>query len=325
MPISSLLAEDMEKVYYKQCATCHGNEGDGNGRAGASLMPRPTDFTAPAYLKNIDENRMKRAIRDGVAGTSMVGYGRRLDEAAATAMVDFIKTQFMGIRQSTKSANLDGKKIYEAHCAVCHGDNGNTAVWAKNGLNPPPRNFTTPQAKEELSLERMITSVTYGRPGTGMMPFRGRLSDKDIANVVDYIRTQFMGLAGNKVDAVSAEAPATDTDTVQVVEEDKHYPGRLLGDFSRGEKFYQSNCFNCHGRTGEGNGPRAFFNVPRPRNFTTTTSRKELGRERLFKSISDGRRGTVMPAWKTVLTPQQVADVAEYVYQAFIHPQKKKH
>ena len=79
-----------------------------------------------------------------------------------------------------------------------------------------------------------------------------------------------------------------------------------------------NNCFTCHGVTGEGNGPRASFNIPRPRNFTSEESRRVFNRERLFKSISNGKVGTVMPAWARVLTPQQIANVAEFVFQAFI-------
>jgi mono/diheme cytochrome c family protein len=29
-----------------------------------------------------------------------------------------------------------------------------------------------------------------------------------------------------------------------------------------------------------------------------------------------------MPAWDKVLTPQEIANVAEYVYRAFLHPDR---
>ena len=32
----------------------------------------------------------------------------------------------------------------------------------------------------------------------------------------------------------------------------------------------------------------------------------------------------VMPAWGKVLTPQEVANVAEFVFQTFIHPESGK-
>lgn len=306
---------DIEKIYYKQCATCHGNNGDGKGRAGASLHPAPTDFTSLKGNSDPGIPQMKAAIRDGITGTSMVAYGRRLDEVAIDSMVEFIRHKFMGIQASPESLSPDGKRIYEEHCAVCHGDNGASAVWAKNGLNPPPRDFTSPASKQELSRDRMLTSVIHGRPGTAMMSFTSRLSTEEISAVVDYIRFNFI-----KVERALAPSVASTTD-ISV----KNYPGGFIGDASRGKQFYQSNCFVCHGKAGKGDGPRAHFNRPRPRNFTTEAAKKELDRPRLFEAISKGKRGTVMPAWATVLTQQQIADVAEYVYQNFLHPQKKKH
>ena len=36
--------------------------------------------------------------------------------------------------------------------------------------------------------------------------------------------------------------------------------------------------------------------------------------------IGKGKLGTEMPAWEKVLEPQQIADLSEYVFTAFIHP-----
>ena len=97
-------------------------------------------------------------------------------------------------------------------------------------------------------------------------------------------------------------------------------PNGLKGDLAWGRTFYMANCFACHGVTGEGDGPRAYFNIPRPRNFTSEAARQVLNRPRIFDSITKGRSGTVMPAWGKVLTPQQIAGLTEFVFQAFIQP-----
>jgi mono/diheme cytochrome c family protein len=95
-------------------------------------------------------------------------------------------------------------------------------------------------------------------------------------------------------------------------------PKGLKGNVKKGRDFYMSNCFTCHGVKGDGNGPRAHFNTPRPRNFTSEASRRMLNRVRLFNSITNGRVGTVMPAWGKVLNDQQIANVAEFVFATFI-------
>jgi mono/diheme cytochrome c family protein len=97
-------------------------------------------------------------------------------------------------------------------------------------------------------------------------------------------------------------------------------PRGLKGDVAKGGTFFMGNCATCHGITGDGRGPRAYFIHPKPRNFLHSASRQQFNRVRLFEVISDGTRGSEMPAWKQVLSAQEIANVAEFVFQQFIQP-----
>jgi len=101
-------------------------------------------------------------------------------------------------------------------------------------------------------------------------------------------------------------------------------PLGLKGDIEKGRDFFMQNCFTCHGVTGGGDGPRAYFINPPPRNFLLATSRQYLNRPALFEAITKGRTGSEMPAWGKVLNEQEIANVAEYVFQSFILAGKKK-
>lgn len=101
-------------------------------------------------------------------------------------------------------------------------------------------------------------------------------------------------------------------------------PEGLKGDITKGRDFYMQNCFTCHGVTGAGDGPRAYFINPVPRDFLLETSRQYLNRPALFEAISKGRTGSEMPAWSRVLNDQEIANVAEYVFQNFIMAGKKR-
>jgi cytochrome c5 len=61
--------------------------------------------------------------------------------------------------------SIDAERLYQESCSVCHGDDGRGAVWGQASLSVPPRNFRTAESREELTRERMIASVTAGRPG----------------------------------------------------------------------------------------------------------------------------------------------------------------
>ena len=95
-------------------------------------------------------------------------------------------------------------------------------------------------------------------------------------------------------------------------------PLGLKGDPDKGRIFFMGNCFTCHGVKGDGDGPRAYFITPPPRDFLLETSRQRLNRPVLFEAITNGRLGTNMPAWGKVLNNQEIADVAEFVFENFI-------
>ena len=87
-----------------------------------------------------------------------------------------------------------GQDIFFKHCRACHGDKGDGKTFAANVLNPPPKNFTSENSKQELTENRMIQSVTEGRKDTAMMPWKSRLTQQEIHAVVLYIRKNLMQL-----------------------------------------------------------------------------------------------------------------------------------
>ena len=305
-------AVDGALIYSQHCVICHGEKGDGDTRVRRGLSAPPRDFTTAQSQAELTRERMLQSVAHGRPGTAMMPFEGRLSADEIAAAVDYIRASFMtGKKGAAPPAKMvKGEQLYVRHCAVCHGDKGSGAVWTQSSLNPPPRNFTA-ALRDELTRERMITSVSYGRPGTAMMPFRSRLSDQEIATVVDYIRASFLGTA----------VPAPEQTPLAQVDMTLPFPNGLRGDADMGKRFFDNNCFTCHGKEGNGEGPRSGFLVPKPRNFLTPESRQRFNRPALFAAVRDGVRGTVMPSWGKVLSDQEIANVAEYVFTAFIHPQ----
>lgn len=322
-------------LYREHCAACHGEKGDGKSRARHGLAPPPRDFTTAEAWQLLTTERMLTSVSYGRADTAMMSFSNRLTETEIKQVVGYVRDSFM--RKPEQQQTHSGAAIYKKHCSACHGDKGAGATWTKHSLNPAPRNFTLEQAQLDLSYERMVTSVSHGRPGTAMMSFSARLSEADIHNVVSFIRQRFMGLkdesedqpggkVGETIDLSLGLAPHATSSTVEktrVADMELAFPHGLVGDALAGQQFFQSNCAQCHGRDGKGQGPRASFIKPSPRNFTSVVSRRNLNRPALFRAISQGKRGTVMPAWGQVLDSQRIANVAEYVLQAFILAEKK--
>jgi len=216
--------------------------------------------------------------------------------------------------------SIDAERIYQESCSVCHGDDGRGAVWGQASLSVPPRNFRTAESREELTRERMIASVTAGRPGTPMPGFGTQLSIPEITAVVDWVRAEFM-TPGERVaaDPHGARLPGnTEYGPIGQAQPRDALPEDYAGDPGRGASLYAQNCVDCHGANGGGDGPRAYFIFPKPRNFNDPATRQYLTRRNLYNGIKYGVVGKEMPAWGKVLSDEQIANLTEYVYQQFI-------
>lgn len=87
----------------------------------------------------------------------------------------------------------------------------------------------------------------------------------------------------------------------------------------QGQAVYQLRCVQCHGITGDGQGPSAKFMYPRPRDyrkgifkFTSTPYGYRPLRGDLLKTVRQGIRGTSMPDF-SLLPEQELESVVDYV------------
>lgn len=306
---------DASKLYHDYCSVCHGDKGDGKSHAMQGLVPPPRDFTSPQSAIELNRERIIVALNHGVPGTAMTSWKSRLSVDEIEAIADFVRTKFL--RSATVAAASEGSKIYADFCSVCHGDTGQGAVWATSGLKPPPVDFTSQGTQEKLDRARMIRSVSYGRAETAMTGWKSRLDDAQIEMVVDYVITSFMT---NSRAEKTMQANADVTSESTKADMSLPLPNNLIGNVERGSAIYMGSCSACHGVTGDGRGPRAYFINPKPRNFLHTSSRASFNLPTIYKSVAKGKLRTEMPAWEKVLDRQQLADVSAFLFEKFIQP-----
>lgn len=91
-------------------------------------------------------------------------------------------------------------------------------------------------------------------------------------------------------------------------------------DAKLGKAVYEKRCIWCHGEAGDGNGPAADRLRPRPRDFTrglfkirTTPFGKIPTEQDIFRMVSEGMPGSSMPAWKEVLSRDEIWQAVAYV------------
>ena len=98
----------------------------------------------------------------------------------------------------TSKANAEnGKKIYVKKakplaCKMCHGKKGDGMGKLGKALKPNPRNFTCSDTMKDVSAGQMFWVIKNGSPGTGMVAHKKTLKDKEIWDVVKYIRQSWV-------------------------------------------------------------------------------------------------------------------------------------
>jgi cytochrome c oxidase cbb3-type subunit 3 len=78
-------------IYFGRCATCHGNEGKGDGPTAAHLLGPPVgDLTDNDWKHGDRPDQVMAVIRDGVPNTRMTGWNNVLDPPQFRAVAAYV-------------------------------------------------------------------------------------------------------------------------------------------------------------------------------------------------------------------------------------------
>ncbi len=126
----------------------------------------------------------------------------------------------------------NGKLLFEHHCAVCHG------VQGQGGVGAPLSALEFIDVIDDYYLR---TTIRLGRPGR-VMPAFDYLNAGDIDAIIQFMRSW----TGKRSKSYSEDL--------------------IKGDMVAGKRLYDSFCASCHGQSGEG-GHGTGVTLSRPRNL----------------------------------------------------------
>lgn len=183
------LVNDTERgqaLYARNCATCHGATGGGDGPGGATLRPRPAKLAEHDY----SAGRLSEVLWNGVHGTSMPAWRDRPaeDRAALAQAVRALSAPQQERALPPHMAEI-GARVYAANCAQCHGARGEGDGIAAAALAITPASFR----RQRPSVAHALDVLRNGIDGTPMAPWTTRLSNAELVAVAGYVRDFYAG------------------------------------------------------------------------------------------------------------------------------------
>jgi cytochrome c oxidase cbb3-type subunit I/II len=215
-----------------------------------------------------------------------------------------------------------GKEIYERRCAGCHGVTGDGNGPAATFMYKfRPRDFQLAVFKFRLVKGPLPTdgdlmrTITRGIRGTAMPTWHSLPVDERLA-VTQYIKYE---LAVDRSDPSNPyfyflEEPPGEPLYIGA----PPAPSREL--VARGQEMWQqAKCWECHGQTGKGDGPKSdelkddFGFRSLPADLTTGQFKSGPAVEDIFRTMSTGLAGTPMPSYSDSLPEEDRWALAYYV------------
>lgn len=94
-PVSPGTAEQLAQgkdLFAKNCVSCHGSGGKGDGPGATALQPKPADFTNPEHSSFYSDQGRLYLIKKGINGTAMAAWENTLSEEEILSVYAYVNS-----------------------------------------------------------------------------------------------------------------------------------------------------------------------------------------------------------------------------------------
>ncbi|MEX2152347.1 MAG: cytochrome c/FTR1 family iron permease [Gemmatimonadaceae bacterium] len=216
LPKRTIDLTEGRQLYEKNCASCHGIAGLGDGVAGRAMNPKPPAVGDATAMRDVSPATMFRILSVGIGGTPMPAYAGDLTPEQRWNIVSYL----MSLR-ATPQQVAEGEGIYAQRCMQCHGALGAGDGAFARALSRLPGEIGSFAWQAAHNDDQLSDVVRQGIPGTAMPPGT-ELTPKQVGNVVAYLRTMPLKTQPNGAAAAGergTDAAAASRDVLSLLEQ----------------------------------------------------------------------------------------------------------
>jgi cbb3-type cytochrome c oxidase subunit III len=218
-------------------------------------------------------------LREYAYGVQLEFLEESKEQAALAKIYDYKEGSKLDTASVRYAANL-----YSKYCALCHGkDREGYAADNAPSLRSHALMATTLEPKSSYNF--LAHTIEFGRDGTAMAPYAksqgGPIDRDDIELLLFWLH-----------EASGVKKPVVLS------------PELVIGNIDQGKILYAKNCATCHGKNGEGITAPALANP-----ILLATASDAF----LHYTISEGREGTPMKAFKDSLSKKEINNLTAYL------------
>ncbi len=149
-------------------------------------------------LKPARQKKIRRQIEQLVTGYRQGAAAKVIGTQAAAIRRELLDALKVNTTPVLTPDFANGQKIYDEHCAVCHGAKGVPPEALAKKLRPPPADLSRSDTMQAVSPFRVYNDLLVGIPGTAKKAFVDVLADEELWNVAFYSLTlRHLGAAGD--------------------------------------------------------------------------------------------------------------------------------
>ncbi|HSS97186.1 MAG TPA: c-type cytochrome [Terriglobales bacterium] len=175
-------------VYKTYCVLCHGERGDGVAHTEKNYSG--LDLAINAHPHEYYERVIRHGSHGAGMSSTMPAWQYELSDEQINDVISYLVVVKDPVRR--------GEVIYKTNCILCHGINADGKGRAAGLFSPAPADLTQSTRDDDYKREIIHKGSKAMDRSAGMPSWEDKLTDTEIQDLIDYLRTVLVVPSANQ-------------------------------------------------------------------------------------------------------------------------------